>query len=188
MNATNEQLAEITQLAEKQLQMEQHIANLEEQLKNATDTMNHISQSLIPEAMMAVGMESFKMADGSTVKVEKFYSGKIPEDKSIEAFAWLRQTGNDSLIKRNVSLMFGKGEDHLADTVVELLREHGAEPVDKATVHPMTLKSFIREQYESGSNFPADLFGAFVGNKTKIAPAKKPAATATSVAAQQDNL
>jgi hypothetical protein len=79
--------------------------------------------------------------------------------------------------------MFGKGEDSDAKIAVQALKDLGHEPVDKQSVHPMTLKSFIREQYESGSNFPADLFGAFVGNKTKIAPAKK-----TAPMAQQDNL
>jgi hypothetical protein len=176
MNATNQQLEEIAQLAETQRQVELKIALLEADLETAKDMLNRLSGTLIPDAMMAVGMESFKLSDGTTVKVEKFYSGKIPEDKANAAFAWLRGTGNDSLIKRNVTVNFGKGEDEKAEAIVAQLRIQGLEPVDKQSVHPMTLKSFIREQLESGSDFPSDLFGAYVGNKTKIVAPKKAAA------------
>jgi len=176
MNINDEQLKEISLLAIQQLHLERDIANLELQLEEAKNRLNNISQSRIPEAMMAVGMESFKLADGTMVKVEKFYSGKIPDDKQSEAFAWLRSTKNDSLIKREVKCNFGKGEDRAAAELMELLESRGYSATDKQSVHPMTLKSFIREQFESGSEFPAELFGAYVGNKTKIAPAKKAAA------------
>lgn len=181
---TDSQLREISDLANEQLRLEQEIANIEVTLEDRKQKLNTVSMTLIPEAMMAVGMESFKLKDGTVVKVEKFYSGKIPDDKNCEAFAWLRKTGNDSLIKREVKLMFGKGEDVDAQIAVQALKDLGHEPTDKQSVHPMTLKSFIREQYESGSDFPADLFGAFVGNKTKIAPAK----TTAPQVQQQDKL
>lgn len=180
MNVTDQQLKELSALAQQQLATEQRIAELEETLEKQKENLNRLSMNLIPEAMMAIGMQSFKLNDGTVVKVEKFYSGKIPDDKQNEAFAWLRQTKNDSLIKREVKLMFGKGEDADAQTAVHALKDLGFEPQDKQSVHPMTLKSFIREQFESGSDFPAELFGAYVGNKTKIAPAKKTVASIPS--------
>lgn len=173
MNVSDDQLQEIAALAEQQKEVELQIKLLSEDLERATEKLNKLSMSLIPEAMMAIGMESFKLKDGTMVKVEKFYSGKIPDDKQGEAFAWLRKTGNDSLIKREIKLMFGKGEDVAAQFVVNTLKEMGHEPLDKQSVHPMTLKSFIREQFETAAEFPADLFGAYVGNKTKIASPKQ---------------
>lgn len=183
MNLTDAQLKEISDLASQQHAIEQEIATLEEALEQKKTRLNQLSGTLIPEAMMAVGMESFKLADGTMVKVDKFYAGRIDDSKAAEAFAWLRKTGNDSLIKREVKLMFGKGEDGNADAAIAALRLKGFEPADKQSVHPMTLKSFIREQFESGSDFPAELFGAYVGNKTKIVPAKK-----TVAAPSQDPL
>jgi hypothetical protein len=35
-------------------------------------------------------------------------------------------------------------------------------------VHPSTLKGFVKEQIELGKNVPADLFGTYVSNKTKL--------------------
>lgn len=180
MNVTDQQLAELSELAQQQLHYESLIGSLEEQMESAKEQLNRVSMVLIPEAMMACGMESFKLKDGTSIKVEKFYSGKIDETKATEAFAWLRKTGNDSLIKREVKCQFGKGEDQEANELMALLDEKGFNATDKQSVHPMTLKSFIREQFESGSDFPAELFGAYVGNKTKIAQAKKTVATLPS--------
>jgi len=180
MNVSDQQLQEISDLATQQVKVEAEIAELETILEAKKNRLNQLSGTLIPEAMMAVGMESFKLADGTMVKVDKFYAGRIDDSHAADAFAWLRKTGNDSLIKREVKLMFGRGEDQQAQAAIAALKLKGFEPVDKQSVHPMTLKSFIREQYESGTDFPAELFGAYVGNKTKIAPAKKTVATSPS--------
>jgi hypothetical protein len=37
----------------------------------------------------------------------------------------------------------------------------------------MTLKAFVKDQFEQGNNVPADLFGLYIGEKTKISKAKK---------------
>ncbi|UOF78075.1 hypothetical protein [Caudoviricetes sp.] len=173
MNITDEKLEELSQLAERQLRLEQAIKEAEENLVSLKDNHKQLSEVLIPEAMMEVGMESFKLKDGTSISTVKFYSGSIKEENAEAAFQWLRETGNDSLIKREVKCQFGKGEDAVANKLVELLFTHKYSPTDKSSVHPMTLKSFIREQMEAGNpDFPAELFGAYVGNKTKIVPAK----------------
>lgn len=173
MNIPDETLQEISDLAKTQVDYEKRIEQLESTLSELKDKLRNVSEVLIPEAMLSVGMESFKLSDGTSVKIEKYYAGKIPEDKQDEAFAWLRQTGNDSLIKREVKCQFGKGEDQEAQIAIQALQDLGLNPTDKASVHPMTLKSFIRENVEGGKEFPMELFGAFIGNRTKIAPAKK---------------
>lgn len=173
MNIPNEKLEEISQLAKSLQDQDTAIATLEEQLEKMKEKAKHLSEVLIPEAMMEVGMESFKLKDGTSVTISKFYSGSIKEEFADRAFAWLRSTGNDSLIKREVKLAFGKGEDAAANKVLDILEQNGYSPTDKSSVHPMTLKSFIREQMESGNpDFPAEVFGAYVGNKTKIVPSK----------------
>lgn len=173
MEISNDKLEEISALANSLREYEAAIKAAGDQLVLLNDKAKQLSEVLIPEAMMEVGMESFKLKDGTSVTISKFYSGSIKEEKADAAFAWLRKTGNDSLIKREVKLSFGKGEDQDAQTVVQALIDLGFTPLDKASVHPMTLKSFIREQMESGNaDFPAEVFGAYVGNKTKIVPSK----------------
>ena len=39
----------------------------------------------------------------------------------------------------------------------------------KTSVHPSTLRGFVREQIQDlGKDVPAELFGTYVANKTKI--------------------
>jgi hypothetical protein len=174
MNIADHQLTEITELAVNQLRLEAEIESLNTELESKTTSLRNLSEVLLPEAMMAVGMESFTLEDGSKIAVTKFYSGSIKPENAEAAFSWLRTTGNDSLIKREVKCMFGKGEDSVAEKIVNVLRAAGVIPQDKSSVHPMTLKSFIREQVESGNtDFPMELFGAYIGNKTKITVGKK---------------
>jgi hypothetical protein len=54
---------------------------------------------------------------------------------------------------------------------VEIL-DRGFQVDKKEAVHPMSLKSWVKEMTENGSEFPSDLFGAFIGKKAKIVKGK----------------
>jgi hypothetical protein len=168
----DEQLSNISSLAKLQLNLEAKKETLEQQLSELTEKLLNVSQVMLPEAMLEVGMTAFKLSTGESITVSKFYSAKIPQPLESEAFDWLRKNGHESIIKREVKCLFGKGEDAVAGMVIEQLKTIGVLPIDKTSVHPQTLKSFVKEQMESGEPFPTDLFGAYVGNKTKVAPAK----------------
>src|SRR5688572_29285201 len=170
---TDDEIQSIAKLANLQLSMEATIEQQEKELADLKQQHRNLSEELLPQAMLAVGMESFSLSDGTEVEIKKFYSAKIPEDKQPEAFAWLRRTNNDSIIKREIKCLFGKGEDQMAHHILEILNAAGAHPVDKASVHPQTLKAFVREQIESGVEFPLDVFGAYVGNRAKLTPPTK---------------
>jgi len=44
----------------------------------------------------------------------------------------------------------------------------GFSPEQKRDIHPQTLKAFVRDQVESGNEFPMDVFGAYVGQRANI--------------------
>jgi hypothetical protein len=170
---SNETLASISALAKRQIQAEQELACLEEQLGHKKEELQRIREELLPEAMMGVGLESFSLDDGSAIHIDKFYAAKIPDARAPEAFAWLRQNNFDAIIKREVKCVFGKGEDDRASAIVAQLQIQGCNPTDKASVHPMTLKSLVRELLEGGQDIPHDLFGVYVGNRAKVTPPKQ---------------
>lgn len=170
---SNEALESISSLAKHQLALERAKLELESQLEDLNESLRKVSEVVLPEAMASVGMTQFKLEDGTSVTVSPFYSAKIPDDKQHEAFAWLRSTNNDGLIKREIKAFFGKGEDAKATLAFQALIGCGVSPIDKQGVHPQTLKAFVRECIETGKDLPTDLFGVFVGNRTKITPAKE---------------
>lgn len=171
----NSQLEEITKLAEQQVKLEQQLAWSEEAIEKIKEQLHTLSEITLPGAMQAVGMESFKLKDGTAVKVSKYYSASIPKDPVIQvrAFKWFRDNNFSEMIKRKVEVSFGKGEDATANLAVQALKAMNLEPIDKESVHPQTLKAFVKEEIEAGHNLPMDLLGVYIGNRTKITPAKQ---------------
>lgn len=162
----------VADLVRQQLVLERRIEDLEDELKRATQDLNKISQEILPEALAEHGLTELKMADGSKITVSQFIQAHISKDKQDEAFDWLREHNFDDLIKNVVSLEFGKGEDDHAREVMEALTNRGYWPQNKQSVHPSTLKAFIKEQVEKGSEIPSDLFGIFIGKKAVIKKGK----------------
>ena len=77
-------------------------------------------------------------------------------------------TGLDDIIKNDITVSFGKGEDNVAGDVVGLLQERGFDPKTKTHVHPSTLKAFVKERVIEGKPIDLDLFGAFISNTAQI--------------------
>ena len=159
----------ITNSCKKLLETQKKIAATEEELKKLKDVETTLSEQTIPNLMQQAGVELIKLEGGISVEVKPFYSARIPSSKSEEAFAWLRDNGHGDLIKNQVSLEFGMKQDNEAKSIVEELKSKGLPVKQKTTVHPSSLRGFVREQIQDlGKDVPAELFGTYVANKTKI--------------------
>ena len=159
----------ITDSCKKLLETQKKIEATEEELKKLKDVETTLSEQTIPNLMQQAGVELIKLEGGISVEVKPFYSARIPSSKSEEAFAWLRDNGHGDLIKNQVSLEFGMKQDNEAKSLVEELKAKGLPVKQKTTVHPSSLRGFVREQIQDlGKDVPAELFGTYVANKTKI--------------------
>jgi hypothetical protein len=161
-------LSAISDLAKRAKLLEKEIEEMEDTLKERKDQFRTLTEEVIPQALAELGMKSFKMADGSSIEVKPFYSASIKEEKRAEAFAWLRDNGFGDLIKNNVSVRFGRNEDQHCARLLQMLSERGYVAEQAEKVEPMTLKAWVRERVEKGSDFPSDLFGAFIGQRAVI--------------------
>jgi len=162
------ELKGVADLVRQQLVLEQRVEDLETELKRAQQDLAKVAGELLPEALAEHGLSELKMADGSKITVSQVVQAHISKDKQEDAFDWLRENDFDDLIKNVVSLEFGKGEDNQARDVMEALTNRGYWPQNKQSVHPSTLKAFVKEQLEKGSEIPSDLFGIFIGKKAVI--------------------
>ena len=164
-----EMSTDITDSCRKLLETQKKIEATEEELKKLKDVETTLSEQTIPNLMQQAGIELIKLDNKVTVEVKPFYSAKIPASKSEEAFQWLRDRGHGDLIKNQVSLEFGMKQDNEAKSIVEELKSKGLPVKQKTTVHPSSLRGFVREQIQDlGKDVPAELFGTYVANKTKI--------------------
>jgi phage terminase small subunit len=151
---------------------EDEIADLEEKIKYKKEKADKISSEIIPNMLAEQGLSSLKLADGSAVEVKKSYSCTIKKDDVESAHKWLRENGLADIIKNEVFVTFGKGEDNKAKDLLDLAEQSGYEPQQKSKVEPMTLKALYRERVEAGLDMPSDSFHLFVKDQTKISRKK----------------
>ena len=164
---------EVTTVADqcvKLKQKEDEIANLEEQLKDKKAEADDISSRVIPELLAEQGLSEIKLADGSKVAVKKEFRCTLPKDevKRELAYKWLRNEKLGDIIKNNVFVTFGKGEDDKAKQLLDLAAENGYEPQQKSDVAWMTLTALFRERIEACLDMPSDVFNTWIKDKTKI--------------------
>ena len=145
--------------------LEDEIANAEDSVKKLKEKANILSQFEIPQMMEEMNITKLKLKDGETVEVSNFYSASIVDQDA--AFQWLRENGRGAVIKNDITVTFGRGEDNKAAEYAVLAKGQGYEPVQKVGVHPQTLKGVVRECSESGIELP-DCFKTYVGNRTNI--------------------
>ena len=151
------------------------LRNLEDQIKNAEDSVSKLkekqktlSQFEIPTMMEEMHITKLKLKDGESVEIKKIYGASIPQEHQEAAFTWLRENDLGDIIKNDITVTFGRGEDNKASEYATLAQGQGFEPVQKIGVHPQTLKAVVRERLESGQEMPSDLFKTYAGNSTKI--------------------
>ena len=148
--------------------LEDEIANAEESINKLKEQARILSQVEIPLMMQEMHITKLKLKDGESVEVRPFYSASIPQETQEKAFEWLRNNGLGDIIKNDIIVTFGRGEDNKAAQYAVLARGQGFEPVQKVGVHAQTLKAVVRERIESGQDMPSDLFKTYAGNSTKI--------------------
>ena len=149
---------------------EDEITDLEEQLKKKKEEADFISSNVIPELLAEQGLSEIKLADGSKVSVKKEFRCTLPKDevKRTAAYQWLRDQGLGDIIKNNIFVTFGKGEDNKAKQLLDLAAENGFQPQQKSDAAWNTLTALYQERVESGLDMPSDVFNTWIKDKTKI--------------------
>lgn len=163
------ELSQLSKLAEQQAETEAEVTRLEAELNKARERYRDLAERQVPELMDKIGLEKFKTTSGLVIDVAETIRASIPKALQQRAFAWLRENNHAAMIKRIVSVEFGKGEDERANELLQRLAEvDHLEPDDKSSVHPSTLAAFVRAKLSEGEEVPLDLFGVHRQRVAKI--------------------
>jgi hypothetical protein len=164
---------EVTTIADqchKLKSLQDDIERAEEHVSNLKKMADDISSRVIPELLAEQGLSSLKLADGSSVTVKREYRCTLPkeDERRQSAYNWLRDNGLGDIIKNNVSVTFGRGEDDKAQQLLDLAASNGFEPNQKSDVAWNTLTALFQERVESGLDMPSDVFSTWIKDTTKI--------------------
>ena len=168
MIPSNQSIKQIAELANKQVDLIQKIANTESSLKELQEDLRQVAEVDLPAAMFEAGVAAFTLENGMKVSTKEDVFAAIPKGSEETAYAWLGENGYGGIIKHVVSASFGKEEDSRAQEFVKAAQELGLQTEDKRTIHASTLKAFVKEQLQQGKNIPLELFGAFQITKATV--------------------
>ena len=153
---------------EKLQSLQKQIQDLEDRVKDLKQDEKYFSCVVIPKLMEDMNLSSLKLKDGSELTVKQIYSATLKADKKAEGITWLRDNGLGDIVKNNITVSFGQGEDNKAVDYAGLARSNGYEPIQEEKVHPSTLKVVMKEWRDKGQEVPAELFNTFDGNQTYL--------------------
>ena len=162
------ELSIVSALANKQLQLATEVANLEAELKAKKEEFRTTSEQELPDAMQAAGLTQIKLNSGENISINEFYNAHISKANQEKAYEWLTANGHEGLIKNEVLLKFGREESLVVDETVSALQARGLSPQVRQSVHPSSLKAFVKEQFTSGNDIPTEPFGIYIGTKATI--------------------
>ena len=142
---------------------------LQEQEDTVSETKNQIRQLEeidIPQLMDERNLEELRLNDGKKIVVKDFVQARIKN--STAAFQWLHETGNEGIIKNEIKVSLDRGQDERAEMIKEDLKTRGVLFDHKKTVHPATLKAFVKEALsnpELRDQLPREDFGVYESRK-----------------------
>ena len=171
-----DELEDIASLLQKQLKAELEVELAEEALDRKKEDLRMLSEQIIPARMTELGMTSTEMSDGSKVEIEENIYARLPKtegERRAGCFKWLEENGFADLIKNEVTMNFGRGEDKQAKLVEQTIKDMGYIPQVKVSVPWNTLEAALVKWHQDGNSVPDDLFYWHVGQKTKITRQKK---------------
>lgn len=162
-------LARVAAMADMLRQSANRVAALEDDLAKANAELRKIEEEDFPDLLEEVGLTEVTLTDGTKIKLDKDIRCGISEERRPRAHAWLRNNNFGGLIKSVLMLEFGVGQDNEKQEIAKhLAQDLGLSPIAKETIHPATLKSFIKEQREKGESPPEDVFAISPFNKVKL--------------------
>lgn len=161
-------VAKVVAMVEYVEGLSQTLADTEAHVKELKELHRRAIELELPQAMSEAGLTSFTTDTGRKVSLETFVSGSIPKARQAEAFTWLRENGHGGLIKRELSVSFGKGQDAFASEIRQFLENRFLTVDDKESVHPSTLAAWARECLSEGVPVPLETLGIYSALRAKI--------------------
>lgn len=169
-NVHSDDLTQINSLGKELNNLDNRILEKEAEISNLKQARKRIAEELIPELMGKHGLKLIQLDDETKIRVDDFVDARIKDPST--AFKWLEDTNNDSIIKNQITINLGLGDNALVKQIEDKLKEEfGVASDNKITVHHATLKSFCRDALENpelAESLPREAFGIYEGKRAKI--------------------
>lgn len=146
-------LETVVSLANRQLQLENKVVEIEQELKKAKEDLDRVRFNDLPMLMEELELKDFTLSNGRKIIIKTDIYPYIKNDDKEFLYGWLKENNFASIIKASVTAAFEKG-DARAEDVYQQLMMAGYKVTKKNDVHPQTFKKFVKECLEDGVQLP----------------------------------
>ena len=171
MSAENAKKAHVVKLVKQREALASKAEKTESQLKEVKAQLREMEEETIPKAMQDLGVSSLTIPGKEVdliVSIQPDCRASIAEKNQAKAYEWFRKNGHGDLLKNEVKVSIGMGEDSQAAELIRSLTELDLPFERKTTIHAGTLGSFVREARKTNTRIPSKLLGVYDFINTKI--------------------
>lgn len=159
-------LTRLHEATHRQLELEEEIAQVEQLLKDLKSDLRKVSEKDLPAIMDELGIDSM-VVHGYKVAVGSQLTMSIPKSNLEWCAEWLEQNGLGTLVKKNVSVEFARGDDSVSE-LTEMLENSGFTYKEASNVVTQSVKAALRQMLAEGQNVPLEEFGGLEVRKSTI--------------------
>ena len=166
---TDEKLSKLTSICRRLVEKEREYSDYKSLASKTYEQLKDIREKEIPDVMTSLNISKFVMDDGTEIAVKDELYASINESKRKEALEWLDGNGLGDIIKHDITISFARGEHEEAERIKGVLQDNGQDSyLEKATVHPQTLKATFKDLRNKGEEIPDGLFNWYETPLAKV--------------------
>lgn len=159
--APSTNLADVSALARKQLELEAAVARAEATLKAAKQDLRKIAEGELPAALKAAGIPSFELDNGMTVSYKEDLKVSVPAARKAAVIKKMKEWGYEGNVSNKLTVDLGKGNDNAVKALKAAAEEMGVEVIVTEDIPTGTVKKALRSRIAEGKNDDLAFFGAF---------------------------
>lgn len=165
---TNPEIERIVNLCQELQTLVRVAETMQKEIDRVQERVTQLETNIIPDAMQQNGLNMIKLGDGTKIEIKTNYFGSVSPENLNAVEDYLKETNNIGILKVAMNLLLDRGDLEKVEQAVRALNQLGIAYETKKTIHHATMSSFLKENFQSGKPFPAELFGAKIINKAKI--------------------
>lgn len=156
----------------------------EKATKDMKALLRTMLEDTIPSMLIEAGVSDLTLSSGAFVGMKQIFAVSMPAagtiakakpERQAELFdrvnkcsQWLKDNGGAGIINNQVVCDFSAGEEAMAAELASELRKRQIALTVTKSVHPGTLKSFLREKWNDDTEIPVELFETYTGQVAEI--------------------
>jgi len=161
-------LAAISALARKQLELEAAVAKKEQELKDAKADLRKVQEGELPAALKAAGIPSFQLDNGMTVSYKEDLSVSVPKARKEAVIAKMKEWGYEANVSNVLTIDLGKGNSNALNALKTQAEEMGVSATHQEDIPTGTVKKALRTRIDEGKSDDLAFFGAFSLTKATV--------------------